>query len=116
MTLGDRIRDARKRKGLTLDELAKSINSTKQSIYKYESGIVTNIPSDKLEIIASRLGVSEAYLMGWEPEYVLQSENSDDLKRLIEISSGLPADSVSRLLQFAEALRDINAAESNKNE
>ena len=44
MTIGKRIKDAREAKGATQDELAKAANTTKQTIYKYENGIVTNMP------------------------------------------------------------------------
>ena len=66
MTRGNRIKDARIRKGLSQEELAKAINSTKQAIYKYENEIVTNIPMDKVEKLALILGTTPAYLMGWE--------------------------------------------------
>lgn len=65
-TVGDRIKFLREAKGLTQVELASKINSTKQSIYKYENNIITNIPSDKLEKIAECLGVSPGVLMGWD--------------------------------------------------
>lgn len=66
ITIGARIKAARLNKGLSQDDVAQAINSTKQAVYKYENGIVTNIPMDKIEIIANLLGVTPAYLMGWE--------------------------------------------------
>jgi repressor LexA len=66
MTIGDRIRSLRLERGYTQDQLAESAGVSKQAIYKYETNIVTNIPLDKLEAIARRLGVTPACLMGWE--------------------------------------------------
>lgn len=66
MTVGSRIKEAREAKGLTQEELGRAVKTTKQTIFKYESGIVTNIPLDRLERIASVLSVSAAFLMGWE--------------------------------------------------
>jgi len=66
MTIGDRIKTLRKERGMTQEELAKYINSTKQTIYKYENNIVTNIPSDKIEKISEVFGVTPSYLMGWD--------------------------------------------------
>lgn len=66
MELGQKIKMLREAKGITQTELANYINSTKQTIFKYESGIVTNIPMDKLVTIAKVLGCSPAYLLGWE--------------------------------------------------
>ena len=66
MTIGERIRFLRKKEGLSQTDLAAKIGVIKQTLYKYETGIVTNIPSEKIEEIASVLGVTPAYLMGWE--------------------------------------------------
>lgn len=80
-TIGDRIKAAREAKGISQEELGKVCGTTKQTIYKYETGIITNIPLDKLDKIASTLDVSSVYLMGWDstPEY----------KALTEIARGM---------------------------
>ncbi len=64
-TIGQRLKSARAKCGFTLDELAKAANTTKQTIYKYENDIITNIPNDKLEKICDYLKISPAWLMGW---------------------------------------------------
>lgn len=66
MTIGERVRVLRTDHGLTQDELASKIGTTKQTIYKYENNIITNIPSDKIEQMASIFGVTPSYIMGWE--------------------------------------------------
>ena len=66
MTLGDKIRNARESAGLTQEELGKMCGTTKQTIYKYEIGKITNIPIDRLEKIAGIVGVSTASLLRWE--------------------------------------------------
>lgn len=65
VTVGDRIKQVRESKGMTQGELGKSCGVTKQTIFKYENNIITNIPLDRLEMIADALVVSSAYLMGW---------------------------------------------------
>ena len=65
-TKGERIRDAREARKMSQEELGRACKTTKQTIYKYESGLVTNIPLDRLEAIADALGVSSAYLAGWD--------------------------------------------------
>lgn len=65
MKIGDRIKIRRKEIGMSQTELADKIGSTKQNIYKYENGIITNIPSDKVEAIAAALSTTPAVLMGW---------------------------------------------------
>ena len=66
MTIGDKIKIARENANLTQEELGRKCGTTKQTIYKYESGVVTNIPIDRIEMIASVVGVSSASLLGWD--------------------------------------------------
>lgn len=71
MEKGERIRSRREALGMTQTELADALSTTKQNIYKYENGIISNIPSDKIEAMAEILKTTPAYLMGWEEETVL---------------------------------------------
>lgn len=81
MTIGQRIKEQRLTNKLTQEELAAKINTTKQTIYKYENEIVTNIPLDRLEAIAKALGVTSAYLMGWEEtKKTPVGENNKDME------------------------------------
>ena len=66
MTIGDRIKASRERANLTQEELGRKCGTTKQTIYKYEIGKVTNIPLGRLQKIADTVGVTAAYLMGLE--------------------------------------------------
>lgn len=66
MTIGEKIREIRTTKKISQTALATATNISKQSIYKYETGIINNIPFDKIEKIANALGVTPAYLMGWD--------------------------------------------------
>lgn len=75
MTVGDRIRKKREMIGMSQTELAEKAKISKQTLYKYEKNIITNVPSNKIEEIASILNVSESYLMGWDKN--LNKENSD---------------------------------------
>lgn len=65
-TIGERIRLAREKIGMSQVDMADKIGVSKQNLYKYERGLVTNIPSDKIELIGKLTGVSPAYLMGWD--------------------------------------------------
>ena len=68
MKIGDRIKNLRESLKITQSELANHLNTTKQTIYKYENNIVTNIPIDKIEKLSDILKTSPAYLMGWDDE------------------------------------------------
>lgn len=76
MTIGDRIREKRKVKRYTLEQLAEEVGVTKSTILKYENGSIA-IPSDKIEKLAKSLNVSPAYLMGWTEEN--KQEIQDDI-------------------------------------
>lgn len=80
MTVGERLKQLREKSGLSQVDLATKINVTKQTLYKYENDIITNIPSDKIECIAKVLNVSPSYIMGWTQydETFSGKEASDD--------------------------------------
>ncbi len=68
MTIGERIKQQRIRNNMTLEDVSKYAKVSRQTIQKYESGIISNIPSDKIEAVAKALCVTPSYLMGWEDE------------------------------------------------
>lgn len=72
MTVGERIKEVREKTGMSQVDFADKINVSKQTLYKYENNLITNIPSDKIEAVARVGGVSPAYLMGWESEVELK--------------------------------------------
>lgn len=77
MTIGERIKYYREKEGLTQDEIASRIGTTKQTIYKYENNIITNIPSDKIEKISAIFEISPVVLMGWVEDH---TDTTNDLK------------------------------------
>ena len=74
MSVGKRIALAREQKNMTLEEVAKLCETTKQTIFKYENEIVTNIPYDKIVLLSKALDVSPSYLFGWEEKKSSPSE------------------------------------------
>ena len=65
-TLGKNIKELRTSLNLTLADIAKKTGVSRQTIQKYESGVITNVPSDKIELIAEALGTDPVHLMGWD--------------------------------------------------
>jgi repressor LexA len=66
--IAGRLKELRRAKGLTLDELAAAVGTSKQTIHRYENGIILNIPHDRIRLLAEALGVAPGALMGWEGE------------------------------------------------
>lgn len=65
-TIGDRLKTARTKRRMTLEEVANIVGVSRQTICRYEIGTIGNIPSDKIEALAKALRVSPAYIMGWK--------------------------------------------------
>lgn len=97
MTVGERIKLKRLEKGMGQTDLAVKCSISKQTLYKYETNIVTNIPLTKITDIAKALNVSEAYLMGWE-------DAEQDAELDIELSN-----MNKKLKEYALRLADLNA-------
>lgn len=68
MSKGKKIKLLREALNMTQTELAQKTKSSKQTIYKYENDIITNIPSDKIMALAKALNTTPMYLMGWSDE------------------------------------------------
>lgn len=89
MTLAQRLKSRREQLKLTQSYVAKKIGVATQTIFKYENEIVTNIPLDRLELLAKALDVSPAYLMGWED---LESESIETNNLIADIIIKLRTD------------------------
>jgi transcriptional regulator with XRE-family HTH domain len=70
MTKGEKIKELRILNKLSQLDVAKRLNVTIQTIHKYEQNIITNIPSDKIEMMAEMFNVNPAYIYGWEENKV----------------------------------------------
>ena len=78
MEVGEKIRKLRKTAGLSQVELAGMLGVSKQSLYKYETGVVRNIPFEKIEKLAQILHTTPQYLLGWdEPSDALENGRTE---------------------------------------
>ncbi len=103
MSIGHRIRDAREKKDMTLDDVAKRCGTTRQTIYKYENGIVTNIPYERIESLASALGVSPSYLFGWEEKSPDELQLTEGETVLLDLFRRVPEEQQQLVLQMIRA-------------
>lgn len=103
MTVGNRIKKQRELNQLTQTELAEKIMVSKQTLYKYENNIITNIPSDKIEDIAKIFCVSPAYLMGWDDQTSLQATTSSiSIPVLGSVPAGIPIEAIQDIIDYEE--------------
>jgi len=99
MTIGEKIKKLRTELHLTQEELATCANTTKQTIHKYETGIISNIPAGKIKAIADKLNTTPAYLMGWEDK--ITKLNNDELdKQIIEVFNRLSEEKQKQALDY----------------
>ena len=63
--IGERIKSLRRDQGLTLEELARAIGTSKQTIHRYENGAISNIPPEKILLLARELKTTPSELFGW---------------------------------------------------
>jgi transcriptional regulator with XRE-family HTH domain len=73
-TVGKRIKEKRNEMGMSQVDFAKAIGVSKQTLYKYENDIITNIPSDKIESAARLCNVAPGFFMGWNTNDVRNSQ------------------------------------------
>ena len=120
MTIGDRIKYLREKKGIAQVDLANCAHVSKQTLYKYENNIVTNIPSDKIERLSGALAVSPAFLMGWtdtendtsttplpvdDDKIILSKQKTDpELLQIIDIFGKINGAGQHQLLLYAKFL------------
>lgn len=108
MSKGERIKLLRENANMNQTEMANKIGVSKQTLYKYENDIVTNIPSDKIEAIAAITGSTPAFIMGWEK---IETQTGDSE---INVLQGSLSSDEKHLLEIYKKLNDIGKQEARK--
>ena len=86
MTTGQRMKERRKQIGISAETVASYLGVSPATIYRYENGGIDKVPGDILAPIAEILQTTPAYLMGWD--YDEDVVTQDDLDLMAEISYG----------------------------
>ena len=66
--MAQRIRELRKAKKLTLEQVARVVGVEKSTVRKWETGMIASMRWDKIASLARALGTTPAYLMGSKAE------------------------------------------------
>lgn len=85
MTVGERIKKIRQQNAISQTDLANACKISKQTLYKYENNIITNIPSDKIELIADYFSISPAYIMGWTDSDLSNIKNIEPIPTMVKV-------------------------------
>ncbi len=111
--IANKIKELRKKNKLTLDDVAEALNTSKQTIHRYENGIISNVPHEKIKKLAEILCVSPSELMGWgDTDYAYQNINPITAKRLQMIGTiacGEPIYAEEEYGDFVSVNSDIDA-------
>ncbi len=94
MTIGERIKNARKNKDWTQKQLEEKTGINEANIRKYESGR-QNPKLETIQKIAEALNVTPAYLMGWEDDTTISALEIDYYGNL---GNGTERDDMLRML------------------
>ncbi len=89
MTIGERIKELRKTKKISVDYLAKELGVSKTTIYRYEDSTIEKIPVKIFDRLCILLDVTPAELMGNQvtttdrPELPAEFYNAQDAMEFI---------------------------------
>jgi len=97
-TKGQRIKSKRESLNISQTDLAKLIGVSKQTLYKYENDIITNIPSNIIERLSEHLECTPAYLMGWD---MMTTKND-----LVECLEGLSPEQCENVRKYIEFIKN----------
>lgn len=101
MTLYDNIKELRKQRKISQEKLAKMTGYTdRSSIAKIEKGKV-DLSETKIQLFASALNTTPAYLMGWEDE-AKESNQGIKIPVLGAVPAGIPISAIEDILDYEE--------------
>lgn len=101
-----------------MEQLAQAIGVQNSAINKYEKGVVTNIPINRIRQIADALGIDvrllldflddgtsgPVYLDGDESEWLETLRNDPDIRMLLSSGKKLNKDDIRQLIALAERM------------
>ena len=112
--IANRLKEFRREKKLTLEEVAAALDTSKQTIHRYENGVINNIPHEKIKKLAEVLGRTPSELMGWDDTvYKYPNVSAIKTKKLPvigTISCGEPIYAEEEYGNFVSISSDIDAS------
>ena len=105
--MAQRIKELRKEKKLTLEQVADVVGVGKSTVRKWETGMIANMKRDKIALLAKALGTTPAYLMGWKETEKGISPSEPQLtegeKMMLELFRRIPEDRQAAALELLRA-------------
>ena len=114
--MAQRIKDLRISQNLTLEQVANEVGVGKNTVRKWETGMIANMRRDKIASLAKALHTTPAYLMGWidEPHREITIDNlfrieTKKFPLLGNIACGKPIFADEHFEAYVEAGAEIEA-------
>ena len=104
-----RIKTRRLELEYSFQDLANKTNMSKSTLQRYETGAIKNLPLDKLEVLASALQTTPAYLMGWEDttEEPAPKRKGIVIPVLGHVAAGIPIEMIEDIIDTEEIPEDM---------
>lgn len=107
MTQGERVKQARKSLGLTLEQFGEKVGVTKQTVSRIENGI-NNLTEQMIKSICREFGVDYIWLTTGEGEMFVDSDD-DFIEKIDRIMAG-EDDARKNIFKFMLSLNDDDIA------
>ena len=107
MTQGERVKQARKSLGLTLEQFGEKVGVTKQTVSRIENGI-NNLTEQMIKSICREFGVDYIWLTTGEGEMFVDSDD-DFIEKIDRIMAG-EDDTRKNIFKFMLSLNDDDIA------
>ena len=113
--MAQRIKELRKERGLTLEQVANIVGVGKSTVRKWETGMIANMKRDKIATLSKALGTTPAYLMGWieeeeqkkndiQADIILEMRTNPDFMSAVETLYKLDKDKLQSINQMLNTL------------
>ena len=102
-----RIKKRRLELEYSFQDLADKTDMSKSTLQRYETGAIKNLPLDKLEVLASALQTTPAYLMGWDEAKEEPKKKGVKIPVLGRVAAGVPIEMIEDVLDYEEITEDM---------
>lgn len=109
MTVGARLRSRRKQLGFSAEYIAERLGCSPATVYRWENGDIEKMPIDSIVPVAAVLGVTPAYLLGWEDinaEQLTDGELSEVKRSLIQFALSLTDEQAALALRVLRSIAE----------
>ncbi len=109
MDFGKNLRRIRLERGMSMAQLAAAVGTSRQTIHRYESGAITNVPHERIAHLAEALTTRPELLMGWDEPAFHEESATVRIPVLGRIACGEPIFASEEYDAYVTADRSLHA-------